>query len=389
MSVTKLTIAELYEAVWQKPLKILAENWNIDTRALSQLCVKHEIPRPNNGYWTQKAVGKNISIKPLPDDLPASRLIDLSSLQDNKREKSKVQSCPLPPPRKSLGRYPLLKGIKQSLTKPRHEYDYIMTQQFDDTSLLRLDVSSEQRERAIAVLHSIMSVFDVNGWLVKVERHRYEKRLTNIVIVDDVEIRFRLRERLKQKKRELTDKEKLEKEHNRWVWKENILVPSGILQLTIDAPLPQGMKSLFEDNTKITLENQLGTFVENLTHSAEHSKVLEEERKIQEQKWNEERKRKEKLELAIKSEQERVQLFLGMFSKWQRANECREFINQVISSELVKELSSEELDHWKSWSRCVIDKLDPLINSDLRLLFNLDKDLDNSILKEALNRLAE
>ena len=78
-----------------------------------------------------------------------------------------------------------------------------------------------------------------------------------------------------------------------------------------------------------------------------------------------------------------------MFAKWQRANECREFINEVISSELVKELSPEELDHWKAWSRCVIDKLDPLINSDLRLLFNQDKDLDNSILKEALNRLAE
>lgn len=389
MYVTKLTIAELYEAVWQKPLKTLAENWHIDPHALSQLCDKHDIPRPHNGYWTQKAVGKNISIKPLPDNLPASRFIDLSSLQGNKREKSKLQVCPLPSPRKSLRRYPLLKGIKQSLAKPRHEYDYIMTQQFDDTSALRLDVSSEQRDRAIDILHSLISVFDVNGWIVKVDRHRYEKRLTNIVIVDDVEIRFRLRERLKQKKRELTDKEKVEKEHNRWVWKENILVPSGILQLTIDAPLPQGMKSLFEDNTKITLENQLGTFVEKLRHSAEHSKVLEEERKIQEQKWNEERKRKEKLERAIKSEQERVQLFLGMFAKWQRANECREFINEVISSELVKELSPEELDHWKVWSRRVIDKLDPLINSDLRLLFNQDKDLDNSILKEALNRLAD
>ena len=264
-----------------------------------------------------------------------------------------------------------------------------MTQQFDDTSVLRLDVSLEQRDRAITLMHSLMSVFDINGWRVRVDRHRYEKRLTNIVVVDDVEIRFRLRERLKQKKRELTDKEKVEKEHNRWVWKENILVPTGILQLIIDAPLPQGMKSLFEDNTKITLENQLGTFVENLRHSAEHSKVLKEERKIQEQKWNEERKRNEKLERAIKSEQERVQLFLGMFSKWQRANECRQFINEVISSELFKELSPEESEHWKAWSRRVIDKLDPLINSDLRLLFNQDKDLNNSILKEALNRLAE
>ncbi|WP_062564978.1 hypothetical protein [Pseudoalteromonas shioyasakiensis] len=388
MSVTKLTIAELYEAVWQKPLKTLAENWHIDPYALSKLCDKHKIPRPHNGYWTQKAVGKNISIKPLPGDIPASRLIDLSSLQGNKREKSKVQSCPLPPPKKSLGRYPLLKGIKQSLAKPRHKYDYIMTQQFDDTSVLRLDVSIEQRDRAIILMHSLMSVFDINGWLVKVDSHRYEKRLTNIVIVDDVEIQFRLRERLKQKKRELTDKEKVEKEHNRWVWKENILVPSGILQLKIDAPLPQSMKSLFEDNTKITLENQLGTFVENLRHSAEHSKVLEDKRKIQEQKLNEERKRKEKLERAIKSEQERVQLFLGMFAKWQQANECREFINEVISSELVKELSPEELINWKIWSERIVDNIDPLKSPDLMLLFKRSKELDDSIIEEALLRQA-
>jgi len=203
---SQLSIIELYEAVWQTPLKALADRWKLHPIALGQLLDKHHIPRPPNGFWTQKAVGKAVTITLLTDDFSPSRLIDLSSLQGNKREKSKQQVNPLPPPRKSLGRYPLLKVIKGSLKPPHHQFEYIMTQQYDDNNVLRLEVSSDQKHRAISILHSLMSAFDDNGWLVKVEGRRYERRMMNIVTLDGVEIRFRLRERLRQHKRELDSK---------------------------------------------------------------------------------------------------------------------------------------------------------------------------------------
>jgi hypothetical protein len=385
--VTKnLSVSDLYEAVWSSPLKKLADQWNLHPTALAQLLDKHHIPRPPSGYWTQKAVGKAVTITPLSDDLPPSRLIDISSLQGNKREKSKWQANPLPTPRKSLGRYPLLKGINGSLKPPHHRLDYIMTQQYNDNSVLRLDVSSDQKDRAIAILHCLMSAFEDNGWSVKVDGRHYERRLMNIVTVDDIEIRFRLRERLRQQKRELTVKEKMEKARKEWVWKENINVPSGALQLYIEGPLPQGMKSLFEDRALLSLENQLGTFVEHLKVSAAHSKVLDEERKVREREWEEKRILREKYERAVKDEQQQIQAFLGMFSKWQRANECRAFINEVIASDQAKAFSEEELCKWKVWSERIADTIDPLKTSDLKSQVSHGRVFDADIFEAALLR---
>ena len=386
MKQAQFSIAELYEAVWQTPLKALADRWQLHPTALGQLLDKHHIPRPPNGFWTQKAVGKAVTITPLPDDLLPSRLIDLSSLQGNKREKSKRQANPLPPPRKSLGRYPLLKGIKGSLKPPHHRFEYIMSQQYDDNSVMRLDVSSEQKHRAISILHSLMSVFDDNGWLVKVEARRYERRMMNIVTVDGVEIRFRLRERLKQHKRELDAKEKMKKARNEWVWKETINVPSGVLQLYIEGPLPQGMKSLFEDRASLSLENQLGTFVEHLKVSAAHSKVLEEERKVREREWEAERTRRAEHEQAVKNEHERIQEFLSMFAKWQRANQCRAFIAEVLSIEQLNQSQTDDLANWQRWSEQIADAIDPLKSAEFANQVNHGEVGSDQVFKEALKR---
>lgn len=348
---------------------------------------RQHIPRQPNGLWTQKAVGRAVTITTLPDNLSPSRLIYFSSLQGNKREKSKQHANPLPPPKKSLGRYPLLKGIKGSLKPPHHRFDYIMTQQYDDNSVLRLDVSSDQKHRAISILHSLMSAFDENGWSVKVERRRYERRMMNIVTMDGVEIRFRLRERLRQHIRELDAKEKMKKARDEWVWKETINVPSGILQLYIEGSLPQGMKSLFEDRVSLSLENQLGTFVDHLKVSAAHSKVLDEERKVREREREAERMRREEYERAVKNEKERIQAFISMFAKWQKVNECRMFINEVMASEKAKAFSNEELRQWQIWSERIVETLEPLRGEELTRQISRETKLDSEIFEQALFEL--
>ena len=100
---TQLTVEELYRAVWHKPLKALAELWQLHPHALGQLLDKHQIPRPPNGYWTQKSVGKDVGTSALPDDISRSQLIDISFLQSSTREKSKNKASPLPLPNKALG----------------------------------------------------------------------------------------------------------------------------------------------------------------------------------------------------------------------------------------------------------------------------------------------
>ena len=275
---------------------------------------------PENGYWTKKAVGKEITVPILPEALSRSLLIDLSELQRNIRDTERRKASSLPTPKKPLDFYPLLKGIKASLSKPSHQYDFILNQTYDDNRVLRLDVSLEQIDRSIGILHLVLSAFDEHGWKVKVGKPKYEKRLMNTVTVDNVDIQFRLRERLIQKKRELSSKEKLDKASNKWIWKENINVPSGRLQLYIDGPMPKGFKSVFEDKPTQSLEFQLGIFVEHLIVCSEHSRRLAEERRIRDLEWQAEQSRRAEFERAVKTEQQRIESLLGMVAKWQRAN---------------------------------------------------------------------
>ncbi len=362
----QLTIRELYEAVWNSPLKALAEKWHLPANELGKLLDKNSIPRPPNGYWTQKAVGKEMPIVPLPSGLNQSTSIDLDSLQRNARRNEKLKAEPLTSPKKPLDFYPLLKGIKASLITPRHQYDYILTQDYRDDRVMRLDVSLGQRDRAIDILHTLLSVFDERGWQLKVEKSLYDRRLLNIVNVENVGIKFRIRERLIRQKRELSVKEKLDKENGRWIWKETINVPSGKLQLIIDEPMPDRFQSIFEDKKSESLESQLGTFIEYLIACSKHAHHLAEERRISEAKRLAEQSLRREFESAVKAEQLRIENLLSMAARWQRANQCRMFISEVLSSKESREFDTLNLRIWQKWSERVADAIDPLNSPDLR-----------------------
>lgn len=127
---------------------------------------------------------KKVSVTPLPESVSASLVIDLTPLKRTKREKSKLVSASLPKPKKPISHYPLLKGVKSSMTKPHYKYDFLMVQSYDNDKVVRLDVSPEQQSRAILILHTLFESFEKKEWTVHVEKPRYAKRLTNMVTIN-------------------------------------------------------------------------------------------------------------------------------------------------------------------------------------------------------------
>ena len=253
--------------------------------------------------------------------------------------------------------------------------------------MIRLDVSLGQRDRAIGILHSLLSAFDELGWQVKVEKPRYEKRLLNIVTVENVDLKFRLRERLIQQQRELSVQEKSDKANGKWIWKEKINAPSGKLQLFIDSPMPKGLKSVFEDKASGSLESQLGLFIEYLVASSRHIHHLAEERRISEAKWLAEQSLRLEFESAVKTEQQRIELLLDMVSRWQRVNECRKFISEVLSSRKSTGLDTLHLQRWQKWSESVADALDPLNSAELREQISSIETTSEKIFLKAISKM--
>jgi hypothetical protein len=57
---------ELYEAVWSKTIRTLAQEWNTTYLRVVQACEKMDVPRPGQGYWQSIARGHRVEKEPLP-----------------------------------------------------------------------------------------------------------------------------------------------------------------------------------------------------------------------------------------------------------------------------------------------------------------------------------
>ena len=390
MSRNHLTAAELYDAVWQTPLKALAHYWQLHPQSLGKLCDTHGIPRPPSGYWTLKARKDTPAIIPLPDTPSPQRLIDLTPLKANKREKQKLRPFPLPKPSKSVKQYPLLKGIKQSLSAPQFQYDFIMQQQpYNSLEFLRLDVSPEQSKRAISLLHTLVAAFEKRHWPVAVvEKPFHRRRVENEVTINHEAISFRLRERLVQKARTLTAEEKNTKKRGGSVWYEKINVPSGHLQFIIESPLPRGVKSVFEDTSALSLMSQLGHVLDALEQASDYAKKRATER----QQEAEERARKEAViaakEKAIRDEQQRIHSFLAYFGKWQQAEQCRQFIQAAMASKHLSDLPDADVTAFEAWAQDIANHLDPFHNTDMMTIVCDSRKTNKDIQHDALSRLS-
>ncbi|WP_100489198.1 hypothetical protein [Sporolactobacillus pectinivorans] len=57
---------EIYEGIWNKPIKKVAKKYGISDTTLRKRCGLYGIPLPCAGYWAKKNYGKDVKVTPLP-----------------------------------------------------------------------------------------------------------------------------------------------------------------------------------------------------------------------------------------------------------------------------------------------------------------------------------
>lgn len=62
-----MTRTELYDRVWQTPMRTLAKEFGVSDVAMANLCRKHSVPTPRVGHWMKVAAGKAPVRPRLPD----------------------------------------------------------------------------------------------------------------------------------------------------------------------------------------------------------------------------------------------------------------------------------------------------------------------------------
>lgn len=374
MSHHSFTRQELYDLVWSEPMVKLAERYGISGNGLAKACRRADIPVPERGYWAKKQAGRKVSRTPLPAakaDTPGEVTIQPpgqrpqppepppipASVQEKiDTERSLGKQVPVP---KTLSNpHRIVATWLQDDRRKRREsrYDRWSSNLYKPIDGTDLD---KRRLRILSALYKALEVRDyklvVNEFYiqnVQIE-HRNEK------------LELHLGERIKQVRRQLTDKEKVERRYlstgQRWTQER---APTGELVLKIKEPGRYGMTREWRESADSPLEEKLGEVLAQLAGMFEElrlRRVREAEERARRWEIEEERDR---IEMERKRETIRYQRLLDQCKNWRASAEIRAFVAAIEADPLVLE-HAEHLTEWKAWALAHADRIDPLRNYDL------------------------
>lgn len=125
---------------------------------------------------------------------------------------------------------------------------------------------------------------------------------------------------------------------------------------------------------KVPLEKQLSLIIASLELLAD--KMIESH--LSHLKWQEENKRKEEIRKEFEKRQDKdLEAFVQTLKKakrWHKAENLRDYINEIESKALTSNNLTEETKDWLIWARKKADWYDPFIEAEDELLKDADKE---------------
>ncbi len=358
------TRTELYDLVWSEPLLTLSKKYNISDVGLRKICIRFNIPLPENGHWQKVQYGKKISKIPLPT-VNKEEVITFGIRHENSVEIVKELS-PVKMLQKEIEEQ--LKNIlvvPDRLTKPDkliisakeklNSTDNRIYKGLISSSYQNLDirVSRLNIRRALLFMDTLIKALYARKHLIRISQN------DTMVIIDGHSIPLSLREKTKKV---LTNS----KDH----WNLHKYIPDGLLIIKLD----NGYDCKEITDGRLPLEKQIALIIASLEMIA--IKKTEWNNRIQ--KNREERELKEKIRKEYEKRQdEDLEAFrqtLNKAERWHKAENLRNYINEVELKAVAVNNLTEEIQDWLIWARKKADWYDPFIEAEDELLRNTDKE---------------
>lgn len=71
-----MTIKELLELAWQKPISKITKEYGITYQDFKELCSDNQIPLLENGYWSKLKFGRPVTKTELPIGIDTNKKLD-------------------------------------------------------------------------------------------------------------------------------------------------------------------------------------------------------------------------------------------------------------------------------------------------------------------------
>ena len=363
----RVTREELNREVWETPIVELAKRYGISDRGLSKICKRLNIPTPGRGYWARKAAGKYVIQYQLPDaDKDTLKEVVISEhgglSQPNPDTQASIsdviaENSQLLVPDRLASPHSVIKGwldeykegrAEERAKKKRVPLGYHFTKYQPITSVDR---------RIYRILHVIFTELEKKGYQSKSEG--YESAFLEY---EGIRVDFVLREKLKQERRPLTEKEKDSYFYRDKPWVQE-LKPTGKLQFSIKTYIDTGLRREWNETTKKSMEDHLPEIVALLTIAGPILVQKAREREEERRQFLEEEKRRHEQERIRKADAKQWNEFLELANAWQQADMARQFVTALEKNDTDNKqtmIGDRTIEEWLSWARDWINKTDPL-----------------------------
>ena len=304
------TRQQLYELVWQKPVRTVARDLGVSDVALAKACRRLKIPLPGRGYWAKVSAGVKLSRIPLPAAPSVRSQVSFNPV------KPRPPLEPLAPPLPTDDTTAAAPDVKLSTLEAPHRIarsaqSALKHGKPDKQGLVaafplvgwKVEVAPGSVGRALIIVDTLLQILKTRGANLRAgKQETWQRRPPKELFLADEPVHVSLREAVRRHRK--TEKER-ERERNEGVHYVHAYdcFPKGEFVLAI-ANAPSGTANEWRDGKQYKLEEQLPEVVAGLLALPG---VLKERRLLAEeaekQRLAEERKRWEEQRVRERDEQ--------------------------------------------------------------------------------------
>jgi len=357
------TREELYNLLWSKSMSSLAKELGVSDVGLAKACKRADIPLPGLGHWAKVQHGHKMNRPALPpaptgqSDIvtisPGQRRLRPDDLPEDIRQLVAREATPeatVDVIKTLANPHPLVRSWLREAPK-KQDHSTIVA------SADRQPITKTERCR-LRILSSLLRALEVRGH--QILANKSDPRSVSLIIAGE-KVEFSLTERLRQVKKELSERERLSPlnfgQTFRFVYK-----PTGELILKIQSLAGAGIRTGWRDRPGKPLEEELNRIIAGLLVASAVVRKQRLDSEETERQWQErEKQRLEAAEAQCKETQRRNEL-MSLVTRWRQADEIRHYIQAVRSlpDSARDETEVKRTDDWATWASRVADEIDPL-----------------------------
>jgi hypothetical protein len=359
-----LSRTELYERVWDTPIRTLATEFGISDVGLAKVCRRHQIPLPGLGYWARRQHGQNPPQTPLnekADDQQKTITIHRSEPRTPRglspEEKEQGPKIQVGEDRPVL--HPLARRIERNITKA--DLDERGMLRAKSVAVIPLKASPAARPRVLRLLDALFTATDQAGY--KLEWPAPHNTQIQITALDE-KLTFFVSEATNRKEHQPTPEERAKQKLNSW-WRPERwdITPNGLLRFSLSSREFPNVSESWGDGKRRKLEDCLGEIFFACEKVAQTVKRERIERAEAERRRIEEQKRQAEAAARQAEYNRKAEVFKKLSKSWKDGRSIREFtlaLRVALTDADVPSTLREELKKMIDWGLRHSDYLDPL-----------------------------